>query len=184
MRRYLEQILPQGGADSCRVLERESISCKKQIYDQEWDHVGFESTCTRIWNAEFLSQCVKNIVKGCNLTSVFCMKQAAITSSLTSDYHIYTLYITSLLFFSLVIVFPNSHQSEHESDLCPVPETGIIISSQLMSRALWFSWLTSLGCFKDIYVIVPETANLVFLQWVGLLYLAEILLELSGGKKP
>lgn len=77
---------------------------------------------------------------------------------ITLDYHTYILYITSLLFFPLVIVFPNPHQSEHDSDLWSVPEAGIVIFPQLMSRALWSSWLNSVGCFKDIYVIVPETA--------------------------
>lgn len=108
--------------------------------------------------SSFLSV-LKTLLKPVTLQVSFVCKRTVIASSFSSDYHIYTLYITSLLFFPLVIVCPNPHQSEHESDLCSVPEAGIILSLQLMSKGLWFLWLNSPSCFKDMYVMVPETAD-------------------------
>lgn len=83
---------------------------------------------------------------------------------------VYMLYITSLLLFPLVILFPSPQQSEHNSGVWSVLEAGIVTSPLLMFSALWPSQLISLGwfkgmqgqcfsCGKGIYAIVPGTAD-------------------------
>lgn len=154
--------------DSCRVFERESIICKKQNYAQEGDHVVYEPIHTSIWNAGCLSQCVKNILKACNLTG-FCLY---LKGSHAHPFYItlYIIYITSLLLFPLVIFFPHPQQSEHDSGVWSVHEAGIVVSPPLTFSALWSSWLISLGCFKGMqeqcfshwkgtYAIVPGSTG-------------------------